>query len=438
MIAALDSALFNVPQTVLSRPQILRLSGRGNLPPFDAAARVLPAWMQFERASGAEFFDGAGNRVQVGPNVPRFAPVGLIGEGVAQNGIRNPAANGAITGVIGSGGQAPTNWGVPNHLQGVTIDVEAGTLNGVPGLYVRCVGTTTANWNPLIIPDNSSAISAAVGQVWTASPFVQLVEGSWPWAAMHIAVVQYAGPTFLGGINSPNLLATAGTFLRREFTATLTQATTDNIRLFVWANSTIAPGTNVNFRIFVGLPQLVQSPIASTPVPPPPLGGPLVATTRQADRISSLLSTLRIPVSGACAVLMRCVLPQISSLMPARMLVQVSDGTNADRVGAYVNNDLVVPYRLTANAFAQGPSAGIVAANVPFAVGVGFDGAGRCAVSLGGAPATAITGAPTAFTQMNFQSRADGGNALFGAIQRVQIFRRAMSDAELSARAAAF
>src|SRR5690606_1798435 len=110
------------------------------------AEQPLPHGASFSRASSATYFDRTGILREAAANVPRVAwldsatPAVLL-EGGGTNGVRNPRGEGAVIGVVGSGGALPTFWGSENTA-GLTWEVVAtGVEDGLPYVDVRLHGT---------------------------------------------------------------------------------------------------------------------------------------------------------------------------------------------------------------------------------------------------------------------------------------------------------
>jgi hypothetical protein len=73
------------------------------------------------------------------------------------------------------------------------------------------------------------------------------------------------------------------------------------------------------------------------------------------------------------------------------------------------------------------------------AFGLTINGAGRAALSVAGTVPVVATGGPTSgLTTAGFATQAGSPGLFFGAIQRIQVIPRAISDAELQARVANF
>jgi hypothetical protein len=80
---------------------------------------------------------------------------------------------GAVVGVVGSGGQRPTNW-VGANTAGLSEEIVSSTvIDGIEVLTVRVFGTADATANRTVYFDANAAITASNGQVWTGSLYFQ-------------------------------------------------------------------------------------------------------------------------------------------------------------------------------------------------------------------------------------------------------------------------
>lgn len=105
----------------------------------------------------------------------RVGDYGALDEGASTNQIRNPRCEGAVAGVIGSGGSLPTNWNVI-AANSATIEVMgSGTEAGWAYVELKYSGTPTGD--VFIGFDGSTQITAASGETWTTAVGVKVVGG---------------------------------------------------------------------------------------------------------------------------------------------------------------------------------------------------------------------------------------------------------------------
>jgi len=112
-----------------------------------------------------------GALVEYAANTARTTSAGLVVEEGSTNENRNPRAEGATVGVLGSGGAMPTNWAASGGTREV---IGTGTDDGWPYLDLKITGSS----NCTIYTEGSSVISAASGEDWTASCGFKVVAGS--------------------------------------------------------------------------------------------------------------------------------------------------------------------------------------------------------------------------------------------------------------------
>src|SRR5262245_45817020 len=101
------------------------------------------------RASVGYANDSVGTWTAFGANVLRRTDNGILVEESRTNSIQNNSMQGAVAGVIGSGGAYPTNWsnnsGGGNNPAGLTVTiVGTGTELGIDFVDIRWNGTPNA------------------------------------------------------------------------------------------------------------------------------------------------------------------------------------------------------------------------------------------------------------------------------------------------------
>lgn len=225
-------------------------------------------------ASGGYVNDSSGNWTLVGANLPRLSSLGLLVEESRVNSIRNNSMQGAVVGVVGSGGAWPTNWGPGGgSFAGLTQTINSITTeNGVDVIEVRVNGTTNTASVGLFL-EGSAVITALAAQTWNQSAFFQIIAGS----LTNVTALQF-GILAVGGTSPANVNFSPATNFTRFGGAFVTNTSTTSIRpeiVFVVNN---ASAVDLTFRI--GWPQLelgasVTSPIRTTSV----------AVTRSADNV---------------------------------------------------------------------------------------------------------------------------------------------------------
>lgn len=217
--------------------------------------------------------------------VPQYGLLGLLNERGSDNFIPNPRGEGAVAGVIGSGGVAPTDWGTVSAGGGLATQiVGTGTEAGVPYVDIRWSGTASAT-GFITVQFLSTAVApiAAWDQTWTASAFRRLVGGSFAGLFnARLNITEYLGATFLVGTSSLSTPTSDPLAVQRgSVTRRLTDPLVDRV-ICSWAASFNA-GAVVDITMRLGAPQLEQGPLSSVMLPS--AGFPGVAS-RSAEALS--------------------------------------------------------------------------------------------------------------------------------------------------------
>ena len=371
----------------------------------ESAAGVLPAPMAFARSQAADASATAlaADGVTVNyfaADVPRFNGVSRrLLQGVQSTNLHtNPLGVGGTPGVIGSGGVAPTAWGVPSITAGVTVEyIGNGVTDGVAWTEWHCYGTTTANWQALWVLQQSTAIAAAVGQTFAVSLWAQLVAGSWPTGVASLGLAEHDGGTFLGARMGASFLPTLGQWLRRQEVLTVVPAATNNVRPRFSNNFLLPPGTDVNFRIRIGGLDTKLGSFVSSPVLPVAGGSGPVA--RGDDVFTVPLASLGLPPSRACTFLYRGLIEGLTGA--PQTIYGMDDDSNNNRYSLRVSAT-GIPQIVRARG---GAEVVVDIGTVPvtpgtlFTCGMTVAGAGNASAAFhgfnGNVPAS-VTGGPTA------------------------------------------
>lgn len=370
--------------------------------------------------------------VEYDADAPRWvgAAQRLLIEGQRTNANRNVRAEGAVLGIIGSGGALPTFWSIQNTPAGVVREVtEVGVEDGMQYVELLLTGTPTVTSNVYIIFDTTTAIVAAPGETWTGHVALRTV--GTPSGVRNVSVgieERTAAGVYILSSGLPVTLTTA--FTRFPWTRTLANASTGRTNIFMAIGCTNGVPVSACYRM--AWPQMEQAPYASTPILPP-VGTP-GASTRGADLVSALLSDLGIPASGACALLWAGMIPQNATTAGGEQtLVQLDDLSDNNRIRLFnaAGGGNVQVGRTLAGAGGSA-LAGSMTAGTAFAAGMTADGAGAARGTLGGSVAGVVS-APTAGLQrMRLGMGASGTLGLFGEVSGLWL-APPMSDAALLA-----
>jgi len=262
------------------------------LPPFeervpgaDFRDGVLPSNVTFSRASRGTYFDSSGTLVEVATNVPRFdhtpdgVPLGLLIEPSATNLAPNPRGEGAIAGVIGSGGALPTGWAMHSVVTGLTTEVVTpnAVRSGIPGIVLRVFGIATASGNHVI--RIGGAVTATGVETITFSAYLrrEVSIGVTPQTRWHIG-----HQTALGSLIEPVPRINERVIGSR----TITFTSSVNRMTSVWL--VVDNGDDIDETFFIGAPQMASGSAPSSRIFPDP-GVPQVST-RAADAVALAVS----------------------------------------------------------------------------------------------------------------------------------------------------
>jgi hypothetical protein len=236
----------------------------------------------------------------------------------ATNQIRNNTMQGAVVGVIGSGGVLPTNWNVGGS-GGLAQEVVAiGSENGVDYIDVKFSGTSGGTATDFRF-EASNTIVATPSQTWTSSFYAKVINETLPPVSYNNHVFSL---TSGGGFISESTLVInpTGVLSRFPFTSALnsggTTARTNSMVRFVLVN-----GVAYDFTIRIGLPQMEQSAVATSVIKTE--GS---TATRNADNISKTGISSEIGQTEG-AVLVEVDLRELSNRTLINLSIDDANGT---------------------------------------------------------------------------------------------------------------
>ena len=187
---------------------------------------------------------------------PKYAVQPAVG---VRNRLPNNRGDGAVVGVLGSGGALPGGMGVTGIAAGSIEVLSLAAKNGRPNTKVRISGTPTNNVN--IIFTGSQVIPAVAGQVWTSSVWAQMTAGSV--ANLNPITLNTTTHAANGDFISSfanNFIGTIGDDVRRVVSSTLVGATIAFVRSQVqlaWTSGA------VDITLDISAPQLEQAGAAT-------------------------------------------------------------------------------------------------------------------------------------------------------------------------------
>jgi len=340
----------------MSRRAALRPSLRGagrDLAAGGARPRALrsEAGRSFTRASGALAQTADGGWQEVGANVERIAydpatlaPLGLLLEPQRTNAVRNPRAEGIVTGTVGPGGgtgttNMPANWWLPNHTSGLALDISPVSYAGMAGVRLRYYGTVTGSSGTAetVEFEQRSAIPCTAGQKRAHSFFYRLAAGTFP-AGVSFNTRTIAGnnnPGFSLVTNTSEPQTTPDATLRRaERSITMNAALTTNPTVVHGAHMTgWTTGTVLDFTVDLFSPQSEPDAEFCTSPILPPAGSP-AASTRAEDNLQLPLAALAgLPPVFTLLVRWR----DLATSQPTANLgvLALTDGTSNNRIMAF-------------------------------------------------------------------------------------------------------
>ena len=252
---------------------------------------ALPSGATLTRASTGWYFNSSLALAAALTDVARwnYSPTlgtlqGLLNEPAATNSLRNASAIGAVAGTPGT---QPTNWSLTTTANNVTRQIFASsTEDGLAYAQVKYNGTPSASGSLAVSFDLATQVAALVGQTWIGSSYLEIVLGS----LTNLNTIRFvmaernAGGTQLASQSYTVVPTTAALRTQRfDCLRTLNQATTAFVQFSFGAAYTINLPVDVTLRF--GLPQLVQTPGAASPIVTT-----TVAVTRAADILTLILA----------------------------------------------------------------------------------------------------------------------------------------------------
>jgi hypothetical protein len=271
--------------------------------------RVNRAGVLSEVASGVPATDFAGGVLR-----------GTTVEPSSRNEIRNNTMQGAVVGVVGSGGSRPTNW--LSNLRGLNEEIlSISTINGVDIIDIRFTGTASATALVEIRNESNTQIVASNGQAWTYSSYFQVLNSPSAPNSYGIGMLEM---TDVGAfvVQSNNALTDINQFSRRLFARTLSGgATVARVRgEFVFG---VTNGQSYDFTIRIGLPQMELSSVATSVIKT--TGS---AQTRNADVITKTGLGSVLPQTGGWVYAE----VDLRNFQLNGRIIGISDGSSANRI----------------------------------------------------------------------------------------------------------
>jgi len=371
------------------------------------------------------------------PQISAVSPSGQ-GSGAA---FTSAISGGSITGITVTNGGSGYNQSVgmysrpnqplTNWSNGAFHPIARGTENGVDYVDFRyrlgVTGTGGTLYTDLVF--DTAGSTAAVGQTWTESAFLKMVAGSLT-NVSNTSVILYGGPSFSD--NGTGGLTLTTTLTRYSVTKTFTNAGTNNASPRF---SVTATNGDVDITIRVGWPQLEQSGFMTSPIVP--VAGTPAATTRAADTLSVLLTTLGVGAGGATVVVSGVVTDKQVSTEQAILSLDPDTGATdtCENVILKLNSQEVVGRGFYGGAARSDQPLGTVALNAPFKVATTFIPPRSFQHSMNGNSSQSRTesNSGATFAILRLGNRKSPGWHLAGRLTRIEVYMPPAEPHELSA-----
>jgi hypothetical protein len=287
----------------------------------------------FTRASGATFSDANGVLQTAADDAPRFDhdPVtgesrGLLIEESRTNSIRNSQGGGSTNGVIGSGGAAPTNWGITANANGITSEIlGTGTEDGFSYIDIKLSGTPTATSDVLVTFEPASAVVAANSQTWTQSAYFKLSGGTTANAQLYVELrARTAGGLFISGQNvDTNFTPTSASLRSQRHNVTLVTSDATVGRMLPLARVSYTSGAAIDITLRIAAPQLELGAFPTSYIPTT-----TAAATRAAD------SAIVTPISSFYNQVESTIFSELSATSVAfdSTIIAINDSTQNEQI----------------------------------------------------------------------------------------------------------
>ncbi len=183
------------------------------------------------------------------------------------NQLRNSMGAGAVVGIIGSGGAAPTHWSF-SGANGLTRQVTAiGSDSGYDYIEVRFSDTPSSNF-AFVNFETATQISTNEGEAWSGAFSYKLSGGS---TSNIIAVQQRFEQCKADGTQTAAQYVNVGTldasWRRASATRTISDTTPDSVRIRNGFFLSLTPGSAIDLTVRLAQPQLERGSSASAYIP---------------------------------------------------------------------------------------------------------------------------------------------------------------------------
>lgn len=402
---------------------------------FDFTKGTLDPLITFTRASSATYFDSSGVLQTATTNTPRFdynpstlATLGLLTEEQRTNSIRNNTATGAVAGAPGT---MPTYWTTSfNTVTGLSREIiGTGTENGVNYLDIKISGTASGSGSFDVIFEAANSVGASNNEVWAASLFWKLIDGSTNGLSAPILYLyEYTsagGFLTAKGFVSPSFPTSQSLSIQRITGSNILTggATTAFIRPLLKIN--VANAATIDITLRIGLPQLEKGLFATSVIPTS-----TVAITRSAD-VAKITGTNFSNFFNFSQGTLFVKAMQSTLSSASKTAASVSDGTNSNRLTLYSqSSNNISCYTNPGSVSVSGP---IAIANTSWKSAIAYDASPASFAANGNLQSSlSYTVLPSLFTELAIGNSYTGGNEYFnGYIQSLSYYQKRLNNSKL-------
>jgi hypothetical protein len=249
---------------------------------------------------------------------------GTTVEPSSRNEIRNNTMQGAVVGVVGSGGAYPTHWTEALSTGGIISReiIGTGPENGIDYLDLRIFGTATANGSVFLGLDSATQIVASSGQAWAYSIYAKTITGTPSTLTLNYRWGLSGGGFVASSIDAITLSPQLSPFSLIRTAPATTERVQPRFEIV------LINGASYDFTIRIGLPQMELGSVATSVIKT--TGS---AQTRNADVISK---------TGLGSVLPQTegwVYAEVDfrALSSSRQILMLSDNSDVNRFSISVN-----------------------------------------------------------------------------------------------------
>ena len=191
----------------------------------------LAATHDITRAADGYFNNTAGRWSLFEPNIARRTNRGLLVEAGQEYQPTNSSLEGAVIGVVDSGGELPTDWSKQGLLNGSTTVDEIFEINNLPAIKITFDVSNTSG--ETIYPNiRFCSVPTSVGETWTGSIVYDQTSNVGDGSVISsLALQERQGSTYLPP--SPVTLGLTAGNTQQTITGTTAQATVDNVWLLL-------------------------------------------------------------------------------------------------------------------------------------------------------------------------------------------------------------